>query len=379
MVEYKYIQIPGGCMGVLANYKKQEIFEYQGNPLIEVYDLFTEDQVIKKLEVFPPYDPCERLKDKEYRINCTPRLFRYYQPINRNLELHRSFSLLLRQGYVGRNPFKRETIMRLNQNYQHLISLNYEVNTTAAGFTLIGVSGGGKSIGFERELSMFPQVIVHETPLNFYQITWLKLECPTTLKGLCIDFFLEVDRLLGTNYQKYANAHNSIETMLAYMVQIARLHYIGALVIDEVQNLQTTKAGGAASILNFFVSLVNKIGIPVVFIGNMEALFVLQSKFRQARRGSGQGDMVWKRMKRNVEWDILIEGMWKYQWTKKEIALTEEIKDTIYEESQGIIDIAIKLYYLTQRHVIDYESEEITPRVISIVSKQYLNLVRGIY
>jgi hypothetical protein len=223
---------------------------------------------------------------------------------------------------------------------------------------------------------MFPQVIVHETPLNFYQIVWLKLECPKTLKGLCIDFFLEVDRLLGTNYQKYANANNSIETMLAYMVQVARLHYIGSLVIDEVQVLRSTKAGGAASILDFFVNLVNKIGIPVVFIGNMKALNVLQSEFSQARRGSGQGDMVWKRSERNEEWDILIEGMWNYQWTKKEIPLTEEIKDTIYEESQGIIDIASKLYALSQRHVIHYGSEIITPRVISMVSKTYLNLVQ---
>ena len=48
--------------------------------------------------------------------------------------------------------------------------------------------------------------------------------------------------------------------------------------------------------LNFFVTLVNTAGVPVVLISNPKAMSILQSEFRQARRGSGQGDMIWDRL-----------------------------------------------------------------------------------
>jgi hypothetical protein len=376
---YRYVKIPGGCMGVLAEYKRHEFLEFQGNPLIEGIDFLSKTQAKKELEVYPPYDPSERQKDKDYRIDCvfTRLLFGYFKPLRNNFEFHQRFNQLMCLGYIGRNPYKPETIMQLNQNYQYLKSLNNEINTTTMGFTIIGLSGVGKSKGVKREFSMIPQIIVHETPINFYQITWLKLECPKTLKGLCIEFFFEVDRLLGTNFKKLASGNNSEAMMLEHMVQIAKLQYVGVLVIDEVQHLRTTKAGGAQSILEFFVSLVNKIGIPVILIGNPKALKVLQSEFSIARRGSSLGDMEWKRLKQNEEWDIFIEGMWKYQWTKEEVPLTQEFKNTLYEESQGIIDIAIKLYALTQRHVIYYGKDKFTPQTIKLIAKEYLKLVQG--
>ena len=51
---------------------------------------------------------------------------------------------------------------------------------------------------------------------------------------------------------------------------------------------------GSERMLNFFVTLVNTIGLPVILIGTPEAIGVLQEKFRQARRGSGLGDMVFE-------------------------------------------------------------------------------------
>ncbi len=79
--------------------------------------------------------------------------------------------------------------------------------------------------------------------------------------------------------------------MMPRMAQLAMNHSLGLLVIDEIQHLSLAKSGGSEKMLNFFVNLVNTIGVPVVLIGTMKALSVLQSEFRQARRGSGQGDM----------------------------------------------------------------------------------------
>lgn len=112
-----------------------------------------------------------------------------------------------------------------------------------------------------------------------------------------------------------------------------------------------------------------------MFIGTMKARALLQKDFRQARRSSGQGDMVWQQMKNDEDWDVLITSMWDYQWTKEYKELNKEIIDTFYEESQGIIDIAVKLYFLAQTRAIETGVEKVTPQLIRKVFKEDLKLV----
>ena len=100
--------------------------------------------------------------------------------------------------------------------------------------------------------------------------------------------------------------------------------------------------------MNFFVTLINEIGIPVMMIGTMRARAILQKDFRQARRGSGQGDMIWQQMDNSEDWEVLLTSIWDYQWTKEYVELNQELIKLIYEESQGIIDIAIKIFILAQ-------------------------------
>ncbi|MBN1062511.1 ATP-binding protein [Clostridium botulinum] len=68
---------------------------------------------------------------------------------------------------------------------------------------------------------------------------------------------------------------------------------MGMLIVDEVQHLSTAKSGGAEKMLNYFVTLINTIGVRVILVGTRKALEILESEFRQARRGSGQGDIIW--------------------------------------------------------------------------------------
>ncbi|WP_031517536.1 ATP-binding protein [Desulfofalx alkaliphila] len=390
MIEVNKVLIPNGVEAVVAQYTKQLIKEYQGNPLIEVLPpIYSKEQVIEKLAVYPPYNKEERGLEPQYRFHLIQRLFQYFQPLNIHIDLEGRLSRLIRQGYMARNPFKTAYADSLQKGYQMIrngnmeISCNSSFRTTASGLTIIGVSGMGKTTAINRILSTLPQVIVHSEykGMNFslYQVVWLKLDCPFdgSIKGLCIDLFTKVDELLGTNYyQKFGSGRQSISSMLPRIAQIARVYSIGALIVDEIQHLSLAKSGGSEKMLNFFVTQVNTIGIPVVLVGTPKAMSVLQSEFRQARRGSGQGDMYWDRMEKNVNWDLLLEGMWDYQWTKSESPLTVELRDTLYEESQGITDIAIKLYAMAQMRAIATGRETITPKIISQVAKDSLRLVQ---
>ena len=186
-----------------------------------------------------------------------------------------------------------------------------------------------------------------------------------------------MDRILGTDYCKiYYGNRMTVDAMLPRMAQIASLYCVGVLVIDEIQHLSMAKSGGSDKMLNFFVTLVNTIGVPVILIGTTKALPILQGEFRQARRGSGQGDLLWDRMKNDVSWGIMVQAMWKNQWTLEQGLLTKEIKDTLYDQSQGIIDIAVKLYAMAQIKAIADGTEKVTVKEIVEVASDRLRLVK---
>lgn len=387
--ENKIYQIDGGIGAVIANYTEEpDILEYQNNPFIEALPpILSQYDVVEQLSVYPYYNEDERNLPTKKRIHLTQRLYQYFQPLSLHFDLEERFSRTIRQGYLSRNPLSANYASSLKNGNKivknpSLGFNNFDFKSTAAGFTIIGVSGIGKTTSIDRVLSLYPQVIKHTeykgTPLNLFQISWLKIDCPYdgSVKALCINFFAKVDSLLGTNYSmKFTSGQNTTATMLPRMAQVCTLHGIGTLVIDEVQHLSTR--GGSEQLLNFFTTLVNVIGIPVIMIGTMKALGSLQRQFRQARRGSGQGDMVLERMTKDDNWDILIEGLWDYQWTKNPTPLTDELKDIIYEESQGIVDIAVKIYVMAQITAMTSTKKElITPTLIRKVAKDNLKLVK---
>ncbi len=129
--------------------------------------------------------------------------------------------------------------------------------------------------------------------------------------------------------------------------------------------------------LNFFVTLVNTIGIPVIIVGTNKAISVLQSEFRQARHGSDQGDMVWSQMPHDASWDLFMDGMWEYQWTTEYTPLSSELSELIYEESQGILDIAVKLFMLSQVRAIATGEEKLSKQMIKQVASDSLRLVKS--
>lgn len=390
MEELKKIVIPNGVEAVEALYKQPVIQDYKGNPLIEALpDIISKFDAMDQLAVYPYYDENERLLESHYRCHLIQRLFQYFQPLGNHLDLYNRISIILRQGYIARNPMDIQYTGIFNNGYEAILKNNIELNnsntfrSSAAGFTVIGVSGMGKTTTVNRILSTIPQIIVHskyqDKNLSMYQLVWLKLDCPfdASIKALCLNFFGKIDGLLGTNYfKKYCTSRLSANAMLPIMSQITRNVNLGVMFVDEIQNLNLAKSGGSEKMLNFFLNLVNTIGVPVVLIGTPKGMGVLQSEFRLSRRNSAQGAMFWDRLENDDHFSLLLEGVWDYQWTKKESLLTQELKDIIYEESQGIIDIAIKLFAMAQIRAISSGKEEITVSLIKQVASENLKLVK---
>lgn len=384
--DWEWTEIPNGEWAVIAKYNDHKLVEYKNNPLIEALPLILPPQeFVKVVEKLPEYIPQERDIDAHYRFHCIERLSRYFDPQNKTVELQKVVCLLIMQGYLARNILKPTYARRSRQigdaikdgagkNLDNYVNLS----TSASGFTLIGPSGMGKSTNLQNILSLYPQVILHPE-YSTSQIVWLKVDCPHagSLKGLCTDIFLGIDKLLGTHhFKKFGSRGNSEDFMLAQVAQIAHTHHLGVLVIDEMQNLVNARRN-KDDLLNFLVKLDNTVGVPVIRVGTNEAFPILQGNFRNARRGTGEGSVIWDRMLNDDEWSFFLEGLWEYQWTKTPTELSDEIIETFYYETQGIIDIAVKLYKMVQWRAISVGTEEIIDiDLIHQVAKDGLYLVK---
>src|SRR3546814_14919787 len=115
------------------------------------------------------------------------------------------------------------------------------------------------------------------------------------------------------------------------MARIAAQHCLGVLVLDEIQDLEQT---GSKALLSFLVELVNTVGVPVVFVGGIDALRVLGKQFRQARRGASQGDLIISRAERGQDWRQFSELLWQLQYTRRRTESAPELLEAITRPCQ---------------------------------------------
>ncbi|MDQ3816228.1 MAG: AAA family ATPase [Acidobacteriota bacterium] len=378
---------------VSAVYRKPEIPAQGGNPLEEALPpVLTPEQAIKRLAFYPQYQESYRKLPAHIRKLFVQDGMRFFAPMDIHVDLEQRFSSLIRMGYLSRNPLESNYWTKAAANLDSFDPCGSQygewdgdASWTASGFNIVGMSGIGKSRSAIRILYLYPQVIKHSSYKNrdftHLQLVWLKLECPFdgNPRGLCIQFFKAVDNILGTTYhQDYVRDRRLQDELLSDMATVASNHFIGVLVIDEIQRLSLARSGGADKMLNFFVNLINTIGVPVVLIGTYKAMALLSGEFSQMRRGTGQGDLIWDRMSNDEQWKLLLESLWRFQYMKKLCPLTPELSDALYNETQGITDFAVKVYMFAQERAIDTGREKITPAIISSVAKDKLNIPREV-
>lgn len=372
-------------MSTRADYQPSPVPEYSGNPLIEALPpILSEEVAGRAMGNFPPTPEGERHLSSEVRLHLVNRILSLVQPLPIHLELESTISSLLRSGYVGRNPMLAGTMRHL-----YGISTGRHSSTnfisTASTTSLTGLSGMGKTTALNSVLSLYPQTIEHHRyqgkEFIHTQIVWLKLECPYdgSLSGLCHAFFRAVDKALGQEdrYASRYRARGGIEEMIQRMNQLASTYFIGALFIDELQHLNRAKVGGKENMLNFFVNLINTIGIPVVFVGTNSMVKLFADVLRNARRASGHGTHYFQQPEPNhPTWEMLVETAWDYQWVRQPVELTPRIKEAIYEYTQGVTDFLAKLLILGQRYAIQAKIETLSPEVFSHVFNTKMRLLK---
>lgn len=75
---------------------------------------------------------------------------------------------------------------------------------------------------------------------------------------------------------------------------------------------------------------------------------------------------------------FFLEELWQYRWLHTDQPLTEELKTAFFYETQGIVDLLLKLFIFCQMTAIDDDKEVITVELVHKVAKKELYLVAGV-
>lgn len=368
---------------VQATYTKQIIPRYKGNPLIAALPPSQPDEgVIASLSRAPEFSSNQRDMLPHERCEMLDELLDFMFPLPQHLAIVRQIEGMIRAGYVGRIPHT-SSHQAITQNIYEGMQAGKTFNQTAQSTvaqlssSLIGIPGIGKSTVFKRYLATLPEVIHHEK-LNLFQIPFLMFNLPpgSSIKSLCEGILLEIDRLVpAANY--YATfvhkGRAAADTLLRNVAYVMNVHCVGILICDEVQNLKNSNKGGQR-LMTELVSMCNELKVPIFFIGTNKAATVLTQDFRQARRSVGK---VWERIYPddalldgiNV-WQMVMSILWEFQWVKHPVPLTNTFLEAMYHYSQGILDIAIKLFIAVQKLAITRGSEEITIELLATAYRE---------
>lgn len=359
-----------------AIYTEQLIREYQGNPLIEALpDIIATPQRFVELTTYIPEIRAEdRNLPLTYRAHMLDNISNFFKPLSYHIEVEQKISRMIRYGYLSKNPYKDRKIKQGVDGLKY--GMTMPDSSTVAELGIFGISGMGKTTLINKVLSLYPQLILHTDYKGDktvrYQIPWIKVETPSgcRIKSLSLNILNEIDNLFGEiNYYKKADNKKEYE-QIQYLKNVFDIHSVGLLVIDEIQNIRGIASKESDKIMRFFVELSNVINVPIVLIGTLKALPLFATEMKNSRRIADSKPMY--KSQNDREWNVFIKTLFKLQWTKHPVEASDDLIDTLYEESQGITDIAIKLFTFAQLRAMYTGGEKITKSIIKSVASDSL-------
>lgn len=408
-----------------AKYSASILPIYEGNPLVECQPrLYTyhPTAIQKSLEKGNPKLGSEatRRQKVQWLIDLSLNMFICSK---RHIELQEFIDAVIRHGYLKRSPLTQEDLdfmqelrsrdaaeeSRLQETSDRQVqgskaSASYPKDedddnagdgipqTYDDGYkfgvsvSLIGCSGAGKSRSVQKILSLYPKVIRHSRLRRepIWQIVHLTVECPQSggIKAVCLAILAQIDSILID--LKLIKPNRGYASLLrdqpAYKLQaeagrLLALYSVGLLVIDEIQNIKTNGTE-KQMLMNFFTSLSNTLCVPMLFIGTQADLSLLASEVRTARRFGSTAFIYWDRFKQDSTlWKNFISRLSSFNVLDGTGPLSRESQDAMYACTQGITDLIIKLFILSQVRALVCNCKELTPEIIRKTYDEYFKNV----
>ncbi len=359
---------------------------YRNNLLIDACGpILSTDELVERLFHKPPVPgkaeqalPPHVIEHELFAIR------RLHVPSPAGIALAKTLDLLIRQGYVHRNPSTAATWERLYNRP----TAGYEQDGVQLAASVVGISGAGKSTALTRALRLKPQVVVHERFPNLVgsvrQLLWLKIDVPASgkIRDLVESWAAAADEALGTDYLSdlQKGRRRSPESLAREWVQRMGCHFPGLLVLDEIQNLfkierkeRRAASGDRPSrlllrvvddeALKMLLTLINACRFPVVVCGTPDGINAFGTRMSTSQRlvtggfhrmahASSPEDLY---LRQN-----LLPLLFEYQWLPGHLALSDEVANVMHQLSAGLPRLCGSLMIHAQRLALEGEAKALS-------------------
>lgn len=354
-----------------AEYKEQQIPAHKGNMRIEALsNSITNPKVlINEVEYIPKIEAeILNLTARERGLELEVAVKQFFKPTPHLVQLYYRIDGAIRTGYVLNNPTNR----KIKESGHGITRYNREGSTTTSDIILIlGESGVGKTKLISEIMSFYQLVIQHVEyagiPQYELQIPIIKIELAPhgSIKGMGTELLGEIDNVLGEEkYRKRVKGTNT-QYVMREVKNKAEIHGIGLIVIDEIQNL-TKMEEKKDDVIEFLLYMTNEVKVPLLLVGTPEAEDLFDTTFRAVRR-VGTAHKI-KRFRNDEQWESFVKALFKIQYVRKPSEPSQKIIDYLYENTQGIVSLAIEQFVDAQKRAMKTGIEEITINILKSVS-----------
>lgn len=371
---------PPPWKNVQPRYTQCPIPEFAGNPLIEALEPLPIDQneAIVKLMRRPEFNEAERQIPAAYRMYLPARLSRFLFPTAQHVRFLNHLAIQVLDGYATRNP-----MTPAGQQYlHHAATQSYSAPVIDPGTgrlatisMICGIPGIGKSTLIRGCMSLLGKPVIQHSAYGGKafpetQILYLMRNVPDQCspKAFCKAFGDYTDALLGTSmYAKYF-ADKSM-TRSHYVTELRRIvvsHHVGALILDCVEHLLLGKPSQIQEFIALLINIRDELRVPIVLVGTHRAEEILRSDASTARRivEGGYHELKRPSSPEDDDFSSLCEVLWNYQWVQHPTEFSNELRDLIYDLSQGITGVMITLFIAAQIEAIDSGKEKLSKDLI---------------
>lgn len=315
------------------------------------------------LQILPEYD--ESIKDKSVpeRLVALQDIYQIYIPSKMTREIYTKMYLSLlrslqkKQSILATRQFTENSRMIRSQSYESIIG-------GSDSFTVIGESGIGKSSAISRVINVLADSPIIEIN-NAKVIPCLQVQAPadSSIKGLLLEIMRKADDVLETKYHENAIRSHSTTDMLIGTVSQVALNHIGLLIVDEIQNVVSSKNG--KNIVGALTQLINNSGVSSAMVGTPECTLFFEQAFMLARRSLG---LNYSAMEYSDEFKNFCKTILKYCYVKEPPAIDETMLLWLYNHSQGNVSVVVSLIHDAQEMAILDGTERLD---IAILSKAF--------
>ena len=298
------------------------------------------------LSILPEYDPEIIDQDAATRLIALSDLYKVFVPNQMSKEIYSKLYLALL-----RSLQKKDGILRVRQSLaNHAASMQQQEYSGILGgsdsFTILGVSGIGKSSSISRAVQLLTHDRIIETEQPYRKILpCVVVQCPfdSSVKGLLLEIIRVVDEQLGRSYYPKTTSVRATTDMLIGSVSTILLNHVGVLIVDEIQNVAISKNG--RNLLGVLLQLINCSGVSICMVGTPECQDFFTQAMQLARRSLG---LQYESMGYGAEFVDLCETLYQYQYMRNRTELDDATIRWLYEHSNGNVSSVVTLLHDAQ-------------------------------